>query len=270
MDHIQITFSQLQPEQQELLIAHLSEAGYEGFEEKEKELIAYIPETSFDEVLLNELCFKYQLEVSREHIPDQNWNAVWEANFSPVVIEDFAGIRADFHEPVKGVRHEIIITPKMSFGTGHHATTEMMVLQLRELDPAGKKALDFGTGTGILAILCEKMGAASVLAIDNDDWSIENARENILRNQCSRIALEKGDKPGTGSGFDIILANINKHIILEQFPDLVERMGKGAVLVLSGLLKEDEKEIIRLGEEFALRKINVYMKGNWISVRFER
>ncbi len=270
MAHIQLTFSETQPEQQERLIAHLVEAGYEGFEEKENSLIAYIPETSFDETLLNELTFKYQLEVHRELIPDQNWNEVWESNFSPVIIGDFVGIRAEFHASIEGVRHQILITPKMSFGTGHHATTEMMVLQMRDLEFRDGSVLDFGTGTGILAILSEKLGAGSVLAIDNDDWSIENARENVERNRCIHIRVEKGDHPGGSSSFDIILANINRNIIVEQFPTLVERMRSNGSLVLSGLLVEDENEISQLGEQYALRKINCNTKGNWISIRFDR
>lgn len=259
----------MEPEQLEWLIAHLAEAGYEGFEEKETDLIAYIPETSFDEELLKELSFKYQLDVRRELLPDQNWNELWESNFPPVIIEDFVGIRAEFHETLKAVKHEILITPKMSFGTGHHATTEMMVLQLRDLDLREKAVLDFGTGTGILAILSEKLGAGSVLAIDNDDWSIENTLENIERNHCSRIVVLKDDHPGAGL-FDIILANINRNIIVDLFPSLVKRLRSNASLVLSGLLAEDENEICQLGEQYALRKINCNTKGSWISIRFDR
>ena len=118
-------------------------------------------------------------------IPEANWNQVWESNFDPVIVDDFVAIRADFHEPVKGVSLEIIITPKMSFGTGHHATTYMMIEQMRELDFTGKSVFDFGTGTGVLAILAEKLGANKVIAVDNDEWSIENAEENFEKNNCT-------------------------------------------------------------------------------------
>ncbi len=135
--------------------------------------------------MLNDLTSSLQLSFSKTIIEETNWNQVWESNFDPVIVDDFVAVRAHFHEPIKNVQHEIVITPKMSFGTGHHATTYMMMQQMRELDFAGKNVFDFGTGTGVLAILAEKLGAQKVIAIDNDDWSIENADENVKRNNCT-------------------------------------------------------------------------------------
>ena len=132
----------------------------------------------------------FQIGFSETTIEETNWNQVWESSFEPVVVDDFVAVRADFHEPIKGIKHEIVITPKMSFGTGHHATTYMMLEQMGKLDFKDKRVLDFGTGTGVLAILAEKMGAKKIIAIDNDEWSIENANENIKRNNCVAVELK--------------------------------------------------------------------------------
>jgi ribosomal protein L11 methyltransferase len=266
--HIQITFTNLRPEQQEVLIAHLAEAGYEGFEEDKNELRAFIPEKEFDKIFLRELAFKYQLDWSEQRIPEQNWNAVWESAFPPVVVDDFVAIRAEFHYPIKGVEHEIVITPKMSFGTGHHATTYMMVQQMRGIDFSNKKVFDFGTGTGILAILAEKLGAATVVAIDNDEWSIVNAEENTSTNDCHKIQIGKADSI-TGSGpYDIILANINRNVILDNFGSLVGHLAPGGILLLSGLLSEDEPVIREQAEKSELIRVNGIERNNWVCLQY--
>jgi ribosomal protein L11 methyltransferase len=182
MDYIKITFNDLQPEQKEILIAQLADAAYEGFEEKDKSLDAFISQNNFDTTLLNEISFKYQAAYTLEKMAEINWNQVWESNFEPVIVDDYVAVRADFHKPITTTTFEIVITPKMSFGTGHHATTYMMIELMRYVDFKGKSVLDFGTGTGILSILAEKSGATEVHAIDNDDWSITNAGENCTKN----------------------------------------------------------------------------------------
>ena len=176
MNSIQITI-QANDEQQEILISQLDELSANGFEQTEDSLIAYFSENNFESYEVNRLLHNYSFTMTT--IKEQNWNQVWESNFQPVIVDDFCAIRADFHEPIQNMEHEIIITPKMSFGTGHHATTYMMIEQMAKIDFTGKTVFDFGTGTGILAILAEKLGAASVSAIDVDVWSIENAKENI-------------------------------------------------------------------------------------------
>ena len=269
-NHIQITFSDLQPEQQDLLIAHLAEAGYDGFEEAEHELKAFIKEMDFDKLLLQEIAYKYQLAFSEQLIPEQNWNAEWEAGFQPVVIKNFLAIRAEFHEPVPAVELEIIITPKMSFGTGHHATTLLMIEAMLEIDLRGKKVFDFGTGTGILAILSEKSGASEVMAIDNDDWSIANAKENIDRNHCMKIRLDQADKIKTGETYDVILANLNKQAILENFSAMVSCLKPGSLLLLSGLLESDETEIDSIARDFHLEVCGKTSNKNWICLVFNR
>ncbi len=268
--HIQITFTDIQQEQQEWTIAHLAEAGFEGFEEKENELIAYIPEKDFDERFLNELAFKYQLNYHKEQIPEQNWNELWESNFPPVIIDDFVAVRADFHPPTTGVKYEILITPKMSFGTGHHATTSMMIEQMRDLDFRDKQVFDFGTGTGILAILAEKLGAKSVLAADNDDWSVENAKENIQKNNCRRVEMRKMDSLDDDSTYDVILANINKNVIVDQFEKMVSHLHKNGSLILSGLLTDDKNDILEIALRNNLHLHNNKVRGHWLSMRFDR
>lgn len=267
-DHIQITFSGIGPEQQEWIIAHLAEAGYEGFEECENQLKAFIQEKDFDRFILKELAYKYQLGYEESRIAEQNWNAVWEANFQPVIVDDFVAVRADFHEPVNYVAEEIIITPKMSFGTGHHATTYMMMQQMRSIDFRNKTVFDFGTGTGVLAILAEKLGAVNILAADNDYWSITNATENISRNNCCRIQVRQVNEAVSDLSFDIILANINKNVILDNLGILSKYLNKGGIFLCSGILKEDESDLVKAAESGMLFFAERVEKDNWLCLKF--
>lgn len=267
--YIQITFQQIQPEQQEMLIAQLAAARFDGFEESDQTLQAFIVSDHYDPDLVQEIAAQHQLTFTVQTIAEQNWNSSWESNFDPVIVDDFAGIRADFHEPIQGVEHEIVITPKMSFGTGHHATTHMMVQAMRELSFKEKRVFDFGTGTGILAILAEKLGAGSIVAIDNDDWSISNAAENLDRNQCSRIHLGKAEALPEDQVFDIILANINKNVILDHFESLNNQLANGGILVLSGLLEEDEPDILAKAGQFPLTSMGKKSRNNWICLIFK-
>lgn len=269
-DYIQITFTDLQPEQQEMLVAHLTEAGFEGFEENENELKAFIPKNDYDKALLNELTYKYQLDYIEKNIPEQNWNENWESSFDPVIIDDFLSIRAGFHQPARGVEHEIVITPKMSFGTGHHATTRMMVQQMREIDFTGKEVFDFGTGTGILSILAEKLGAASVTAIDIDERCISNAHENIQQNNCGVVKIKQADSLTGNEEYDIILANINKNVILENIHQISDQLNTGGTLLISGILSEDEAEVCKMAEIFSLTLSRIIAINNWICLRFNR
>jgi ribosomal protein L11 methyltransferase len=166
------------------------------------------------------------------------------------------------------VEHEIVITPKMSFGTGHHATTFMMIQQMQEIDFSGKKVFDFGTGTGILAILAERLGAKKIIAVDNDDWSIANTAENLERNNCSKVELKKADKVTADERFDIILANINKNVILDNFSSLVKQLSSKGILLLSGLLTEDEADILAEAGKFPLIFSVKSASNNWVALRF--
>lgn len=266
-EYIQIEFQNIVSEKSDLLIAELDLLGFDGFEETETNLKAFIKSTNFNESALKEIVDKLEVSYKKTVIEETNWNAVWESNFQAVMVDDFAGIRADFHAPLVNLEHEIIITPKMSFGTGHHATTYMMIQQMREIEFKGKSVFDFGTGTGVLAILAEKMGASAIVAIDNDDWSIENATENFNRNACNNIEVFKTNTADLNKSFDIILANINKNVILLNLTILISQLNPHGILLLSGLLSEDEPDIIEAvgkNNAFLVKKME---RANWISLR---
>lgn len=266
-NYIQLIFTNLAEGQQEMLIARLSELDVEGFEETENGLNVFLKESVYERNRVQEAVADPAIVFTVTLIPEQNWNSSWESNFEPVRVDDFVSIRAGFHPPAQEVQYEIIITPKMSFGTGHHATTHLMVQEMREIDFKGKTVFDFGTGTGILAILAEMLGAKKILAIDHDDWSISNAAENIVTNHCERIILEKGDRLKQDDRYDIILANINKNVILEHFQSLVLHLAEGGTLLLSGLLKEDEADLRTRTAESPLRISRVLERNNWICLK---
>lgn len=229
-------------EKADILIAILSDIGYYAFEEGET-LAAYIKEEDFDEAALKEETAKQKITFTVSVIEPANWNKKWESEFNPIIIDNFVAIRAHFHEPIKQVQHEIIITPKMSFGTGHHATTHLMLQEMELIDFKDKRVLDFGTGTGVLAILAAKMGGI-VTAVDNDEWSITNAKENFENNNIE-IELILLDRPANGT-YDIVLANINRNIILSNIEAIKMSACKDALIVVSGILIED-LEVIKEG-----------------------
>jgi ribosomal protein L11 methyltransferase len=270
MNHLQITIPVADPSLQEILIALLPALGYEGFEQQDAALQAFLPEDQFDAAALDALLQQYALTHTSTRLEERNWNEEWEKSFEPVQVGDFCAVRAHFHPPIPGVAHELIITPKMSFGTGHHATTYMMLDGMQHLDFHGRRVLDFGTGTGVLAILAERLGASPVIAVDNDDWSIDNAFENVAANHCTRITVLKADTIPALGPFDIILANINKHVILGQLRLLEQQLAPGGVILLSGLLENDFEDI----ENEALKNnlpISVRMtKGAWICLKAEK
>ena len=268
MHYYQIEIITSNEEIQEILISQLSEEGYDGFEQFDNKLIAIIKEDDFNEILLKEIIEPFNVSFNKKIIPQQNWNAVWESNFQPVIVENFVGIRAHFHSTIQNVQHEIIITPKMSFGTGHHATTYMMMQLMQTIDFNTKSVFDFGTGTGILAILAEKLKANSVLAVDYDDWCIENASENISNNNCKNISIEKKDTAEVNDVFDIVIANINKNIIQDNFEDLHLTSKKGSTILLSGLLVEDENDIIQLSQQKNWIHQKTINKNGWIAMQF--
>ena len=264
MNYLQIEFKAISKAESEILVALLSESGFESFEETEKTLFAYIKEEGFTEsnlqTMLQVVPVKYTISV----IPQQNWNARWEESFEPVIIYDFAAIRAVFHKAIKDVQHEIIITPKMSFGTGHHATTFMMIEQMKDLDLTGKRVLDFGTGTAVLAILAEKMGASTIDAIDHDEWSIENSLENAAANHCKKINLVKAETIATGQLYDVILANINLNVILHNLQACKAVSKKGTILLLSGIMEADQTSMKDALSAFGWKHHKTIQKGEWI------
>ena len=264
MDSIQISI-EAKEDQQEILISQLSDLGADGFEQTNNFLITYFSKSTFKSYEVNDLLKGYSF--TTKTIEEKNWNEEWESNFQPVVIDNFCAIRAEFHEPIKNVEYEIIITPKMSFGTGHHATTYMMIEQMRGIDFKNKTVFDFGTGTGILSILAEKSGASEIKAIDVDDWSIANAQENIERNECSKISVRLSSEIPNET-FDIILANINRNVILNYLSQLSHRLKTNCHLLLSGLLTSDKKDIIEACTHEKLDLIKHTERSNWVSLLF--
>lgn len=256
----------------DMMIAELADLGFDGFEETETGLLSYITLAGFDGELtsgLEELVNRYGLTYTSNAIDKQNWNALWESNFEPVLVDDFVGVRANFHDSFNGgVEHDIIITPKMSFGTGHHGTTYSVMQLMRGIDFANKSVFDFGTGTGLLAILAHKLGAVDILAVDNDDWCIENASENIVVNNTQSIEIHKVDNAKLNKKFNIIIANINKNIILDNLAFLAEATVPGGVVLLSGLLVEDEPEIESACAALGWKHQETRTRNNWIALHY--
>ncbi|HYF30954.1 MAG TPA: 50S ribosomal protein L11 methyltransferase [Chitinophagaceae bacterium] len=268
--YVQVSIPVTQEETSNILVAQLGDMQYEAFEETEGLLKAFIPQDAFDETSLQMLMSEYGLSYRAEVLPVTNWNTEWEKNFQPVTIDDFCAVRAGFHQPVTSVQHEIVITPKMSFGTGHHATTAMMIQLMRTVDFRGKYVFDFGTGTGILAILADKLGAKEVLAIDNDDWSMSNAAENMAANHCSSIRLQNAGNIPLHQSFDIIMANINKHVIVETFHTMHKQLSTGGVMLLSGLLQTDADDINAMAISCGLMFRQQYSNLGWIALRYDK
>ena len=266
-NYIKISILLQSQEQSEILIAQLSEINYEGFEETDNNLFAFIPEEKFNEKELQQIISIHSLSISKEIIEQRNWNEEWEKDFEPVIVDNFCAIRASFHKPVTSVKNEIIITPKMSFGTGHHATTYLMVQAMEQIDFINKSVFDFGTGTGVLSILAEKLGAKNILAIDIDEWSINNAIENISVNDCSKIFVEKNEHIPNSQKFDIILANINKNVIMPNLAIMQQQLQMPGVLLLSGLLEQDFDDIHKETEKHNLNLVQKLSKENWICLK---
>ncbi|MEP7252646.1 MAG: 50S ribosomal protein L11 methyltransferase [Ginsengibacter sp.] len=266
---IKIDIFSITPERSEILIAELSELNFYAFEENKNLLTAYIREDVFDNVAF-ESSLKNREEYKLETIRSQNWNEKWESDLQPVLIGKFAGIRASFHESLEQVDHEIIITPKMSFGTGHHATTALMIEQMSEIDFFGKNVLDFGTGTGVLAILAEKLGANKILAIDNDEWSITNALENLQANACKKIKIQKKESICDDVGQDVILANINLNVLLQHAVNIASITNEEGFVLLSGFLENDKDQLVQEFEKYGFTKKNVRKKNEWTSILFKK
>jgi ribosomal protein L11 methyltransferase len=299
-EYIQIAFDFENQDQFEILVAQLSHLGFDGFNEEEvassinngvgmssvlgtsaglgegaghcKTLILhqdYINNNIEDE--LNNIFSLHNLKYSKSIIKEENWNAVWESNFEPVRVGDFVGIRANFHPSFEPkVQYEIQITPKMSFGTGHHATTFSVMQLMENLDFAHKSVYDFGTGTGILAILAEQLGAKEVLAVDNDPWCIENSQENIIANGSSKITIQQVNSAIQPRDFDIIIANVNRHIIEANMAELSQVSNSNSILILSGLLNEDQEDMKLLASQNNWKFKQAQHLNGWVSLLFNK
>jgi len=267
-NYIEVDIHVKADEEKEILMAELISIGFEAFEEEEGKLKAFVSDTSFNQDVLNTVTHLRGHHFDIHHIDEKNWNEEWEKNFEPVVIGDFCSVRADFHPKNPNTDYEIVITPKMSFGTGHHATTHMMLELMREIDFNGKSVFDFGTGTGILAIMSEMLGASEITAIDVDEWSIRNARENMDRNNCTKARLVQTDNIPTDKSFKIILANINRNVILANMEGMCKILEEGGEILLSGLMEEDYEIVLAKAVDQGLRLQKKGEKSGWIALRF--
>ncbi len=257
-------------DQLDIVLAMVAEAfDMEGVEEENGYLKFYFKQAGFNESEFHLLFKEYDIDYSISTLYNKNWNEIWESGFQPVVVGEFAAIRADFHAPVTTVTHELIITPKMSFGTGHHATTHMMIQMLEIFNPSGKTVIDFGTGTGVLAILAAKMEAAAVLAIDYDPWSIANAAENFEKNNVANITLLQADKfTGNASPANMVLANINRHVIIDNLAAIASGLTPGGLFILSGILISDVADLQELTEGFGFTQRKLLTQNNWAGMAF--
>lgn len=260
------------PEYSEILIAELAEANFDTFLEVENGFEAYVEGEGFDKDRVDDIMRKYEgvtpLRFAFSQIARRNWNEEWENSFAPIVVDDKCLIRASFHQAEKTYPYEIIITPKMSFGTGHHQTTWLMVRNMLSLDLHNQRVMDAGCGTAILSILASKMGAADVEAFDIDDWSVENGNENIEINHCSNIRIQQGkinevDVSGT---FDLILANINKNVLLDELATYASYLSSGGKLLLSGFLTFDIDDLLAEAKRHNLEEVKRDERETWAAL----
>ncbi len=261
----------------EILTAELADNGFESFVETENGILAYgqlelvDAEFPLKNTFLEAKPSDVDVVIESKIIPQQNWNAVWESDFQPVEVEDYLTIVAPFHDRsiAKGMIIEIL--PKMSFGTGHHQTTWMMSKALFELETIPNEVLDMGTGTGVLAFVAERLGAKHVVAVDIEDWSVENTLENAERNDCKTIEAICGDVDVLkGRTFGLILANINKNILKAHMSSYAEMLEKNGTLLLSGFFDTDVDELVTFAEQFGLKKGRVLNKDNWAAIELNK
>lgn len=257
----------------EILMAELIEIGFDSFTEENDGILAYIQKDIFSEEQLQNVGIMHredvQISFTYQEMPNINWNEEWEKNFSPITVEDKVLIRAEFHDP-DPTMHEIVIQPKMSFGTGHHPTTHLMIQQMLEMDFEGKKVLDMGCGTSVLAIFAKQKGAVEVTAIDIDEWSVENSIENAQRNGVE-LKISKGTAENLGNEmFDIILANINRNILISDIPAYVSVLNNGGKLLLSGLCFFDVNDILEVCTSQGLILENKQQREEWISLLLKK
>ncbi len=272
MDYIELNFSMPNGEDRDILLAELSEFAFEGFQEQEFRVIGYIPRLSLADCKesVDILLAKYGVTECRYIvIENQNWNALWESSITPINIADRIYFRAPFHEPKEDTLN-IIIMPKMSFGTGHHTTTRLVSRFILDMDVEGKQGLDMGSGTGVLSIIAALRGASHLDAVDIDEWAYENSKENLSFNNISEDIITPilgGAKSIEGRNYDFILANINRNILLNDMSLYVSTLKSGGDLVMSGFLESDVEILSAKISELGLEIVASRMEDGWVSLR---
>ncbi|MDO9275075.1 MAG: 50S ribosomal protein L11 methyltransferase [Lutibacter sp.] len=275
MDNIYISYTfKVNPKEPatEILIAELGEVGFESFVENENGVEAFIQKTDWNAQVLDDIYVlnskEFEVSYEMQEIAQTNWNIEWEKNFNPIQVDNLVSIRAPFHEN-PNLKYDIVIEPKMSFGTGHHETTHMMVQHLLDLNVAGKKVLDMGCGTGILAIFAEMKGAKPVDAIDIDNWCYQNSLENVERNNCKHILVYEGDASLLkDKKYDVIIANINRNILLNDMKVYASCLTDNGVILLSGFYKEDIPVIDAEVSKYGLKLAKQIERNNWVALKY--
>jgi ribosomal protein L11 methyltransferase len=256
----------------EILIAELGEKAFESFTETEKGISAFVKKDLWDDTILDDIFIlqsdEFKIEYTIEEIDQVNWNEEWEKNFEPIDVDGKCHVRAPFHTETDA-EFDIVIEPKMSFGTGHHETTHMMIQHLLETDVEGMKTLDMGCGTAILAILAEMKGAQPIDAIDIDNWCYLNSIENAERNNCKHITVYEGDAALLeGKKYDLIIANINRNILLNDMQCYTDSLNPDGILLLSGFYEEDIEAIDKSCTERGLTYVKKFQRNNWVSLKY--
>jgi len=252
------------------VIARLAGLGFDGFVEEDDHVLAYREKTEEDEAWLqNYLEREGILAEAINVLDDKNWNAAWESDYQAVRISDEIMVRAPFHDPVPGIEYDIVIEPRMAFGTAHHETTSQMLNMVAKLAIKGKSVLDMGCGTAVLAILASKMGAGSILAVDNDEWAYQNALDNVHMNGTENIEVVTGDAGLLRNlEFDIIIANINRNILLEDMPAYCSALKTGGKLLMSGFYDDDLTLIRQKAEDLGMKLVGSTVENRWVAAEF--
>lgn len=275
MKYIEVTFF-TKPENIELLMGLLSQYEFDSFVENDIGFVGYIKKNEFDFLIehneLDDINKIVPFTFESTEVEDKNWNEEWEKSFSPIQIDNKLFIRAPFHEKNNQVDLEIIIEPKMSFGTGHHSTTFLMAESMFDLEFENKTVLDMGCGTGLLAILASKLSANKVFAVDIDEWSYNNSIENCSLNSCENIEILQGDVEIIKEfpTFDIVLANINRNILLQDIPFYLNKLEEKGVLIISGFYSEDEQYFLDKQDEWGVTLIKRKERENWLCLMFQK
>ncbi len=279
MQYVEITCKVSRPQEgNDIMIALLADMGCDSFTENTEGVLAYIPKQNFNPQALNDVAetarnFTFDIQLSYADMEDKDWNAEWESKYSPVLIDDVCYIRAPFHPAKENIKYEILIEPKMSFGTAHHATTAQILSYLLKEDCNGKNVLDMGTGTGVLAILAAQKGATYALAIDNDSWAYENCVENVQRNNMQhRVEVVLGDASAIKNApYDIVIANINRNILLHDMHAYAQALKVNGILYLSGFYLHPDMDM--LAEEalkYGIELQSYTVKNDWAAARLQK